>query len=117
MTAHKQSRSGHQRSNRCLRPGMVGVGLGLVMAVSARPAERLVSDAGALRAAAREAAAGDVLRIAPGVYPGGLLTRGVTNLTVTAADPARPPVIEGGNTGWQFSMCPGLVLRDLRFRG
>lgn len=60
---------------------------------------------------------GDVVSIAPGVYPGGHHVTGVRNLTVQALDAERPPVFEGGKGGWHFSRCPGLVLRHLEVRG
>ncbi|MCX7887109.1 MAG: hypothetical protein N3B01_07655, partial [Verrucomicrobiae bacterium] len=78
--------------------------------------EYVVRDAWQLRKALSVLKAGDVLKIAPGTYPGGNYVKGISNLTVTALEPQRPPVFEGGKTGWHFSECPGLVLRHLHVR-
>ncbi|MCX7818112.1 MAG: right-handed parallel beta-helix repeat-containing protein [Kiritimatiellae bacterium] len=86
-------------------------------AVVGGAAERRVQSEAELRDAVRALQAGDVLKLAPGAYAGRLYVRGVSNLTVCAADSSRPPIIQGGETGWQFSMCPGLVVRALEFRG
>lgn len=91
--------------------------VGLGWAVASLATVRFVETADQLRRVSRELTHGDTVRIAPGVYRGGLYTRGVSNLTITATDVSRRPVIEGGDTGWHFSRCPGLVLRDLDFRG
>jgi hypothetical protein len=80
-------------------------------------AEHVARDPASLRAALAELKSGDVLKIAPGKYPGGQYVKGVANLTVEALDPQRPPVFEGGKTGWHFSECPGLTLRHLHVRG
>lgn len=80
-------------------------------------AEHVVRDAQALRKAIAGLKPCDVLKIAPGTYPGGNYVKGVSNLTVTVLEPQRPPVFEGGKTGWHFSECPGLVLRHLHVRG
>lgn len=58
-----------------------------------------------------------VIKIRPGRYRGGWQVNSVSALTVEASDPARPPLFEGGNTGWQFSRCPNLTLRNLKFKG
>jgi hypothetical protein len=60
---------------------------------------------------------GDVVRIAPGDYPGGHFVRGVDALTIEALDPAEPPRFVGHQTGWQFSRCEGLTVRRLIFSG
>lgn len=70
-----------------------------------------------LTAALRSLKAGTVLKIAPGVYPGGHTTAGVERLTVEALDPANPPQFKGGNQAWQFSRCSHLTLRNLIVSG
>ncbi len=89
----------------------------LLAPVWSQGAELVAHDARELRAALSGLQAGDVLKIAPGTYPGGHHVRGIENLTVEALDPAQPPLFEGGNGGWHFSQCPGLTLRHLRVRG
>lgn len=70
-----------------------------------------------LRAALEKLKDGDVLRIAPGEYPGGHQLGGVSNLTVTALDPENPPVFVGGGNAWHFSRCPDLKVTHLHARG
>jgi nitrous oxidase accessory protein NosD len=60
---------------------------------------------------------GDVLKIAPGIYPPGNMVSGVANLTVEALDAEERPVFEGGNQAWHFVRTPGLRLRNLIVRG
>lgn len=60
---------------------------------------------------------GDVLKLAPGEYPGGQHVQGLKNLTLEALDPQNPPHIHGGSTGLQFSRCHGLTLRHLKISG
>jgi hypothetical protein len=94
--------------------GAVVVFLGMG-ALGARVVE--VDGPAALDAALRDVREGDVIRIAPGNYPGGRHTEGKFRLTVEASDPADPPRFHGGNTGWHFTRCVGLTLRNLRFVG
>lgn len=70
-----------------------------------------------LRGALSGLKSGTVLKIAPGDYPAGHHVTGISNLTVEALDPERPPHFKGGTNGWQFSRCPGLTLRHLRISG
>lgn len=58
-----------------------------------------------------------VVRLKPGRYRGGWHVRDVQDLTVEAFDSAKPPLIEGGGTGAQFSRCENLNLRYLHFKG
>jgi len=98
----------------------LGAALALAWPTDAAGAESRVIEVGnpqALDAALRDLREGDVLRIGPGEYPGGRYTQGLARLTVEAAEPTSPPRFVGGDTGWQFSRCPGLTLRHLRFRG
>lgn len=83
--------------------------------------ERTVRDRAELAVALREAQAGDTIRIAAGTYAGGLMGTGLAGtkekpILFTAEDPARPPVIEGGASGIQFSGCSGITLRHVHFR-
>ena len=79
----------------------------------------LVSDDGDLRRALRDAAAGDTVLVAPGVYRGGLnwSPRGKPGLPVTLAadDPDDPPVFRGGSEGIKLTRPAHAVLRDLIF--
>lgn len=77
----------------------------------------LVRDATELRAIVPKLKDGMTLRIAPGEYPGGNYVRGVSRLTVEAADPQNPPRFRGGQGGWHFSRCSGLTLRHLQVVG
>jgi len=76
-----------------------------------------VSSPEELRGALAKLVDGDTLRIAPGEYPGGHHVSGIAKLTITAVDPAKPPVFVGGGNAWQFSRCPGLTLTHLHARG
>jgi len=91
----------------------------LVLLISAPLAaeEITVSSPDELRQAVAGLRDGDTLRIAPGDYPGGHHVAGRSRLTVTALDPARPPVFVGGANAWQFSRCPKLTVTHLRTRG
>lgn len=84
---------------------------------TARGTEVLVRNAESLRTAIRDLQPGTTLRIAPGEYPGGHYTSGIADLTVAALDPDHPPRFRGGSNGWQFSRCPNLTLRHLKFSG
>lgn len=81
------------------------------------PTEITVTDSDALRAALAEAGPGTTIRLAPGTYRGGLSLRGLRGepgrpILVKAADPERPPVIEGGS-GLHLSGATHLELHDL----
>ena len=59
--------------------------------------------------------------LAPGTYQGDLYAANVRGepgrpILIAAADPARPPVIEGGGNGIQLSDPAHLELRGLQFR-
>jgi len=94
---------------------VTGLWFGLWLAAAARVIE-VATDA-ELREAVARLEAGTTLKIAPGVYRGGLAVRGVERLVVEAADPARPPEFVGATNAWQFSRCDGLVVRNLVCRG
>jgi hypothetical protein len=91
--------------------------LSLFLPIVLSAAEITVTNPEELRVALSKLADGDTLRIAAGEYPGGHAIRGVANLTVTALDPANPPLFVGGANAWQFSRCPGLTVSHLRTRG
>lgn len=60
---------------------------------------------------------GVTLKIKGGDYRGGWSVKGISQLTVEAADLANPPHFKNGNLGWQFSLCPGLTVRNLIVSG
>jgi len=80
-----------------------------------------VADDAALRAALRSAEPGTTIRIAPGVYRGGIYFQrsGTVDqpIVIEAADPADPPVFQGGGTAIQLGGCSYVTLRNLRSRG
>ena len=81
-----------------------------------------VADRGALARALQAAKPGDVIRLAPGEYAGGLMVSGIAGtkdrpVVVEAADAAKPPVIRGGASGMQLSGCSWVVLRGLHLTG
>lgn len=78
----------------------------LLLAVPLVAEEVTVSSPAELRAALPMLRDGDTLRIAPGDYPGGHHVAGRAKLTVTALDPAKPPVFVGGANAWHFPRCP-----------
>lgn len=80
-----------------------------------------VADDATLRAALRSAEPGTTIRIAPGTYRGGIhFDRSGTAdqpIVIEAADPAKPPVIQGGGAAIQLVGCSYVTLRNLRARG
>jgi hypothetical protein len=80
-----------------------------------------------LRRALAEAVPGTTIRIASGTYRGGLFARGLRGepgkpIVLAAANPGRPPVIEGGNYGLHLSdpayvELHGLVIAKIRGNG
>lgn len=89
----------------------------LVLTGQLAAGELTASSPAELRAALARLGDGDTLRIAPGEYPGGQHVAGRARLTVTALDPARPPVFVGGSVAWHFSRCPNLAVTHLHCRG
>src|SRR5262249_30696367 len=72
-----------------------------------------------IQSAVDAAAAGDVVRVSPGVYPERVRITGARNgLTIEAADPSNPPVIQGKATtstdGVRIDGLNGITLRALR---
>ena len=81
-----------------------------------------VTDDASLRAALREAAAGTVIRLAPGRYQPGVFADNLQGtperpIVIEGEDAARPPLFEGGKVAWQLSDCAHLVLRNIAVRG
>jgi Periplasmic copper-binding protein (NosD) len=77
------------------------------------------ADQPTIQLAVDAAAAGDAVRIAPGVYPERVRITGARDgLTIEAADPADPPVVQGKATtstdGIQVQGVDGVTLRALR---
>ncbi len=84
-----------------------------------------VGDDDSLRAALRAARTGDTIRIAPGVYRGGLNASNLraahhheqSVITITGADPAHPPIIRGGGNGLHLINPANLVVAHLILEG
>lgn len=81
-----------------------------------------VRDVAALRAAVVAALPGTRIRIAAGLYAGGLTFANVQGrpgqpVVLCAADSSQPPVFQGGTSGMQFSDPAYLELEDLVFSG
>jgi hypothetical protein len=86
-----------------------------------------VTDTEQLLRALVDAVPGTIIRIAPGIYRGGVFSRGPRGepgrpIILAAADPGRPPVFEGGDSGLHFSdpayvELHGLVLARVRGNG
>ncbi len=96
---------------------MKWIGMFFAFVASASAADIVVSSPESLRTALPQLKDGDTLRIGPGEYPGGHHVSGIARLTITALDPANPPLFVGGGNAWQFSRCPGLTLSHLHTRG
>lgn len=79
-------------------------------------AEIEVSNPAGLKVALLDLKDGDVIKIAPGIYPPGNTVSGISNLTIEAADPGNKPVFEGGKEAWHFTRTPGLKFRNLIVR-
>lgn len=91
-----------------------------VMVLTACPAlakEISVNDTESLRSALRQLEPGTILRIGPGEYLGGHTVTGIEKLTIEGLDSKHPPVFKGGATGFHFSGCSKLTLRNLYFIG
>ncbi|MDQ1317859.1 MAG: hypothetical protein QG588_1514 [Candidatus Poribacteria bacterium] len=87
--------------------------------------EKLVSDANItvdnndeLKRAIAQAKAGIKVLIAPGVYQGGLYFENLKGtpdkpIVISAADSAKPPIIQGGNEGFHFSDSAYIELHNI----
>lgn len=81
-----------------------------------------VHDRDGLVRALNSATPGTTIRIAPGTYRGGLWARGIKGdpgrpIVLTADDPARPPVIDGGGNGLHLSEVAHVELHHLVIQG
>lgn len=88
----------------------------------ARAGERTVSSSDELRAAAKSLRPGDVLKLAPGEYQGGVFLENLTGeperpIVICGADPQRPPVFLNGSEALHLVRPVHVVLRDLVTRG
>ncbi len=92
----------------CVVLGWFAVCHGLVFS-----AERLVATNAELRAALRDATAGDEIVIQPGVYSGGLFRSGLTDVVIRGADPANAPILRGGANAIQLSDARRVTIENL----
>jgi hypothetical protein len=94
--------------------------VGLLVATTASAAVIAVpADQPTIQAAVDAAAAGDTIRVSPGVYPERVRIAGARDgLTIEAADAANPPVVQGKTTtstdGVQVEGVDDVTLRALR---
>jgi hypothetical protein len=79
--------------------------------------ERHVSTPDELSAALDAAGEGDDIVLAPGTYKGQLYRENLRKVTIRAADPEDPPVIEGGDYGLHLADPENVTLSDLVFQG
>jgi hypothetical protein len=98
------------------------VGAGTTQPPASEAATVTVTDTEQLRRALAQAAPGTTVRIAPGTYRGGVSAQGlrgepVKPIILAAADPERPPVFEGGNSGLHLSDPAYVELHDLVVAG
>lgn len=112
-----------------LRPGHLAAVLWLALAPCVLSATNavLVRNADEFRRAVNQATPGTRVLLAPGTYPGGFFfsdLRGETNqpIVIAAANPAHPPIIEGGGTGLHLTRpasveLHGLVIRNMTMNG
>jgi len=109
-----------------MRPGwqglMLGIILGLPGMVPGAESRVQVRDDGSLRTALRQARPGTRIQIAPGRYQPGVYAAGLEGtaaepIVIEGADPADPPVFEGGSQAWHLSDCRFVTLRNIAVRG
>ena len=103
-------------------PALIACCLGAATFSDGGGSEVRVSDVDGLRRALGAAGPGTVIRLEPGTYRGGISVRGVKGasgrpVVLTAADPQKPPVFEGGAFALHFSSPEHLELRDLVVAG
>jgi len=94
----------------------------LLLPASAIAAPKTVKDDATLRRALASAGPGTTILIAPGTYRGGLTAAGLAGkkgkpIVIAAADPKKPPVISGGNTGVHLAGAAWVEIRDLVIEG
>jgi hypothetical protein len=83
---------------------------------------QVVADSGQLRSALARARPGDIIRIAPGRYQGGVFAQDLHGqpgkpIVLRAADPKQPPVFAGDAAGFHLSRVSHIELRDLTITG
>jgi Right handed beta helix region len=88
-----------------------------LLAAPARAEDRPAATRSEIVAALDAARAGDRILIAPGHYAGGLYKQDLADVTLRGADPADPPVIEGGAGGIQLSDATGVTIEHLIIEG
>ncbi len=94
----------------------------LLFLAAANAATVEVKDSDGLRRSAREAKAGDVIRLAPGKYAGGVWIENLhgakgSPVVIEAADANNPPVFEGGSGGIHIAGCSYVTVRNIAIRG
>lgn len=87
------------------------------LASVAQSEEVIVRDSTALKTAIRNIKAGQVIKLAPGVYSGNNYVLNAERVTFEALDPTNKPLIQGGATGMQLVRCSYATLRNLRIKG
>jgi hypothetical protein len=85
-------------------------------------AEVLVRDSAELRAALQELAPGTTIVLASGAYQGNIYLQGAAGteqapITITGADPNKPPVFSEGGQAMHLADCSHLILRNLKITG
>lgn len=105
---------------RCWLPAVLITVMPLVIAPfsEALAAEVHVRTREELVQAVRQARPGTTILIAPGTYQGGIASRTLHGtkeqpIVISGADPKNPPIIKGGDSGFQFSSPKWLEIRDL----
>ncbi|OQB85950.1 MAG: hypothetical protein BWX88_01350 [Planctomycetes bacterium ADurb.Bin126] len=102
---------------------LVGLWFCLSLGALVHGGETTVRTTQELRRAAQAARPGDVIRIAPGDYAGGIYLSNLAGregqpVVIRGADPARPPTFAGGGSeGWHLSDCKHLTLGDIVVKG
>jgi hypothetical protein len=89
-----------------------------VLLVTAHAATIEIKDSEGLKRAAQKAKPGDVLRLAPGMYKGGVYLEKIQGapgqpIVIEGAQPDNPPVFKGGNEALHLIECAHLTLRRL----
>ncbi len=85
-------------------------------------AEVLVHNSSELRAALPELTPGMTIVLVPGAYQGNIYVQGAAGteqapITITGADPNRPPVFSEGGQAIHLADCSHLILRNLKVTG
>jgi len=93
----------------------------LAFAAPAAALDVTIDTRAALIDAVNNARPGDIIRIAPGEYGGGLTFRNITGnigerIVIRGRDPEDPPVFVGGNEGMHFVDPSNVSLIDVSFR-